>query len=129
MLRRFSTCLFALLLFALAFSIPISARGSAPPDVGQVQRASQPILVIANLFLPRAAIAQAAVASASAQTIADNPNPVDTGPGPVDTAPSSERIPDKSTHSRAIIYGSVAAIGVLAVTALLLSRRSRSNAA
>lgn len=119
MLRRFSTCLFAPLLFALAFSIP---RSTAPP----VQKSSA-LSIVANLFLPHVAIAQA-TASASAQTIADNPNPVDTGPGPVDTAPSSERIPDKSTHSRAILYGSVAAIGVLTATALLLSRRSRSNA-
>lgn len=126
MLRRFSTC-FALLIFALAFSIPIDARGTAPPDVASVERASQPLLVIANLFLPRAAIAQA-TASASAQTIADNPTPIlDSGAGPVDSTPASERVPDKSSHSRAIVYSSVAAIGVLAATAFLLSRRTRSN--
>jgi hypothetical protein len=122
MLRRLFTITFALLLFALAFSIP---RSTAPPD-----SVSPAVRIVANLFLPQIAIAQA-TASAPAQTQADNPTSVaviDTGPGTVDTLSKSEQVvDDKSSHSHAIIWGCLALIVVVALAAWFISRRSNNG--
>ncbi len=113
MLRRILTFTFALLLFALAFSIPDAARGPAPPNITSVQRESPALLVMGNLFLPRAAIAQAVAH--------------DTGAGTVDTTPASAlATPDKSSHSLRNVFGGLALIG-LAILVVLFFRRRKSG--
>lgn len=113
MLRRILTFTFALLLFALAFSIPDAARGPAPPDIISAQHGA-PLLVMANLFLPRAAIAQAAAVR-------------DTGPGAVDTTPASARVAtDDSNHFTRNAVGGLVFI-VFALLVVVLVKRGRSS--
>lgn len=110
MLRRILGFTFALLLFALAFSIP--DRTTAPSDLIS-GKSESPGLIVAALFLPQTAIAQA-TASAPGQTVADTS---------ARSAPA-----DQSGRSHALLWGTLALVAVLIAGAWFATKRSRNGA-
>lgn len=107
MLRRILSFTFALLLFALAFSIGVPDRPTAPSELIS-GKSESPGLIAAALFLPQTAIAQT-TASAPGQAIADT---------------SARAAPaDQSGRSHALLWGTFALIAAVSFVAWLLNRR------